>query len=660
MNGCAVCSAVSRSAATSRRAESRSHERDEAPARARPSPRRGSRCRPAPRRGPCASVSIARISSSELVAARPVGAHQRRWRGRRGRPAAGPSRPRSSRTIAARSCSPWKSSARASPPSSPTRSSELLVAERGRRLLEQLDRALVGDARAPARVLVADRGAREQPPRPPARGRSPAAGAERRRARRAPCRRGGSRCRARAAASARSGGPARSPARARCAAAPPPRRTRARRWPPARRARCTRRRARRPRTARRRRSGARGRRGRGRSAPPARSSASPTRRWSSARRSAGEPVVERPAHELVGEAVGQPRARAAPRSSRCAPPRRARRAARAPPSPAARRTMSSSNSAPAAAASSSRSVVRGARRESRWLTTSRTLSGVPSSVSGRVSRIAPSAISTTPGLDQRAPQLADQERVALGEVADRPGELGRARRRAAAARPDELGHLVAGEARRAAAARRRRSGAGRRASPRAPPARRPRCRGTWRAAAGARARPPARGGAGAERRRVGPVPVLEHEQHRPRRPTPQSRSVTAVCRRWRSVSGSASTGAGSSPTRAGRSGSSRVSSPPAVPSAARSSAGSSDPREVVERLDERPVGRAHHRVAGAVEHERAVAGRLERRTRAPGGSCPSRARRRAARPAGPRPPPAASAPGASPARPSARRTGTST
>ena len=38
----------------------------------------------------------------------------------------------------------------------------VLLAERGSRLLEQLDRALVGDARAPARLLVADRGAREQ------------------------------------------------------------------------------------------------------------------------------------------------------------------------------------------------------------------------------------------------------------------------------------------------------------------------------------------------------------------------------------------------------------------------------------------------------------------------------------------------------------------
>src|SRR5206468_11223500 len=36
------------------------------------------------------------------------------------------------------------------------------VAERRGRLLEQLDRALVGDPRAPTSILVADRGAREQ------------------------------------------------------------------------------------------------------------------------------------------------------------------------------------------------------------------------------------------------------------------------------------------------------------------------------------------------------------------------------------------------------------------------------------------------------------------------------------------------------------------
>src|SRR5205814_7818945 len=38
-----------------------------------------------------------------------------------------------------------------------------LVVERRRRLLEELDRSFVGDSRPPARVLVADRGPREQP-----------------------------------------------------------------------------------------------------------------------------------------------------------------------------------------------------------------------------------------------------------------------------------------------------------------------------------------------------------------------------------------------------------------------------------------------------------------------------------------------------------------
>ena len=108
--------------------------------------------------------------------------------------------------------------------------------------------------------------------------------------------------------------------------------------------------------------------------------------------------------------------------------------------------MSSSNSGPAAAASSSRSVVRGARRERRWLTTSRTLSGVPSSRQrpGEPDRAVGDLDGA--GLDQRAPQLADQERVAVGELADRPGQLGRARRGLAArGAPDELGHLRAGE-----------------------------------------------------------------------------------------------------------------------------------------------------------------------------------------------------------------------
>ena len=52
-----------------------------------------------------------------------------------------------------------------------------------------------------------------------------------------------------------------------------------------------------------------------------------------------------------------------------------------------------------------------------------------------------------------------------------------------------------------------------------------------------------------------------------------------------------------------------MSSPPAVPSAARSSS-VDDAGEAVECLDERTVGRPHDRVAGAVEDERAVGGRF--------------------------------------------------
>ncbi len=162
MNGCAVCSAVvaqRRDLASGGVEVAERHERRRP---ARPSPRRGSRCRRAPRRGRAASVSMLEDLLERRRAVRPVGAHQHAWRG----PARSPSR----RAIAIASCgrpprargAPWKSSARASPLSSPTRSSESSLAERRRRLLEQLDGALVGDARAPAGVLVADRRAGEQ------------------------------------------------------------------------------------------------------------------------------------------------------------------------------------------------------------------------------------------------------------------------------------------------------------------------------------------------------------------------------------------------------------------------------------------------------------------------------------------------------------------
>ena len=116
----------------------------------------------------------------------------------------------------------------------------------------------------------------------------------------------------------------------------------------------------------------------------------------------GEPVVERAAHELVAEAPAAPVRRRPGRSSRLRMPRRAPRSSSASPSPAARRTTSSSTSVPAVAASSSRSVVRGASRASRWLTTSRTLSGLPSSHGARWTRIPSPASSTAPVSTARA------------------------------------------------------------------------------------------------------------------------------------------------------------------------------------------------------------------------------------------------------------------
>ena len=99
------------------------------------------------------------------------------------------------------------------------------------------------------------------------------------------------------------------------------------------------------------------------------------------------------------------------------------------------------------------------------------------------------------------------------------------------------------------------------------------------------------------------------------------RSATAVCRRWRIVSGSASDGW--SPPRPRCRAAGAKSSPPVGPSAAPSASGVDLPCELVECLHERPVRRAHDRVAGAVEDEGAPAGRPRWRTRARAGSCPT-------------------------------------
>ena len=88
----------------------------------------------------------------------------------------------------------------------------------------------------------------------------------------------------------------------------------------------------------------------------------------------------------------------------------------------------------------------GARRESLWLTTSLTLSGVPSSADDRVSRIVP-ATTSTPSVSPSARQ-SSQTRNGLpsGQVGDRASELGHAGAEVALGRAaNEVGHLVIGK-----------------------------------------------------------------------------------------------------------------------------------------------------------------------------------------------------------------------
>ena len=245
--------------ATSRRADSRSPRATKAgtrqaiaSARISVSPSSSARSR--------ASVSHLEDLLERGRAARPVGAHQHR---RQPRPVAELARhldrraadDRGAIVLAAEVERPRE------PAEQPDPQLRALLAECDRRLLEHLDRALVGDSRAPARLLVADRRPGEQRRVGElardlgggAEGAQRVAGVPRPVA-------GGAELEVDLGAL----GPGRrSAARAPCAAAPPPRRTPARRPPPARRARCTRPRVASPRSGRWRRSGRRGRRGPG-------------------------------------------------------------------------------------------------------------------------------------------------------------------------------------------------------------------------------------------------------------------------------------------------------------------------------------------------------------------------------------------------------------
>ncbi len=215
-----------------------------------------------------------------------------------------------------------------------------------------------------------------------------------------------------------------------------------------------------------------------------------------------------------------------------------------------------------------------------------------------------------PGLDERAPQLADQERVPVGELADRVREVGRAGADLAArGAGDELGHLVVGEAAEleahdvvGAAQVGERLGE--------------RLRHVGVGVAEGAEQQQARVGGGAhemaqeqERRGVGPVPVLDHEQHRA---PAADRGEQVGHGRVQPVALGVGIGLDGGRQLADRG---REVGQQAGELAGGRAEGCAElvgvdyAREAVEGLDEGPVGRAHDRVAGAVEDERALARR---------------------------------------------------
>ncbi len=109
-----------------------------------------------------ASVSIAQDLLAAASCRAPSRSGPAPWRARRGRPAAAPARPRSSRTIAAALALALEVERPGEPGEQADPQLAAPVPQRRQRLLQQLDRALARHPRAPAGFLVADRRPRQQ------------------------------------------------------------------------------------------------------------------------------------------------------------------------------------------------------------------------------------------------------------------------------------------------------------------------------------------------------------------------------------------------------------------------------------------------------------------------------------------------------------------
>ena len=257
-------------------------------------------------------------------------------------------------------------------------------------------------------------------------------------------------------------------------------------------------------------------------------------------------------------------------------------------------------------------MVPGARRESRWLTTSRTLSGVPSSVSGAVRRIAPSTTSTI--CVSIRPRHSSQTRNGLPPVSSEiawASSGGPAWASVSPAwrtnsstsssdRPVSRSRTTSSERRRSASVSE--SVAGRSASvsrkvastrTRALPA----ARARWRRSRSvdASAQWPSSSTSSTGR------PAHPGEQVGDRRMQSVALGVGVGLDRQRQLAHPLGQ-IGEQPRELAARGAQRGPQLGGVDLA----------RQVIERLDERPVGRGHHRVAAAVEDERTAAGRLAR------------------------------------------------
>ena len=315
----------------------------------------------------------------------------------------------------------------------------------------------------------------------------------------------------------------------------------------------------------------------------------------------GKPVVEGAPDELVREAVLQPQRRQLlDHAAAHGLLERAEEVRLAGTRDGAQNVQP--NSEPAAAELQQVARLR-SQPASRPPTTSRTLSGVPSSASGRTSRSSPSTTRTT--FVSTSARHSSQTRKALPAVRSlivrrELGDVGApppARRTksptSSPERPGSRRRTTSSERRRSASVSDSPSGtsASRKVTRQQEP------------------RPPARPrqmAEQAERGRVGPMRVLEHQQH-----------GTVVAHRRQQVR-HGRVQAMADGVRVGlvaRRRVAKVGDQPRELAAGRSEGsaklgGIEHPGELLERLDERAVGRATDRVAGAVEDERAVRGRL--------------------------------------------------